>query len=278
LLILILNAWWWPDWGRNMLCGWRIKSIVNCERWSFNLLMFSGVEVEVNLRPTVSRPVRLGVRRPSGTRDQFLYLLEIVFRQLRVCYFVAPSLTRGWMCNLLLLLILASTVPLGSESTGLKTIFYCPNSWDSPNMEGQVPVIISPRNRESQLYPRALCSLSVASYDGGILSSLHTGLSDVVWSLKYLTMIKLRRMRWGRYVARTYVSSGKHVWRRNDRWGGQCGQYRVWPGNLVRFHSIESRSALGPTLPPVHSIPRGVSSWYRGQSVKLITSILSTNN
>jgi hypothetical protein len=32
-------------------------------------------EVEDNLRPTVSRPVCLGVRRPSGTRDQFLFLL-----------------------------------------------------------------------------------------------------------------------------------------------------------------------------------------------------------
>jgi hypothetical protein len=39
--------------------------------------------------------VRLGVRRPSGTRDQFFFRLEILFRQLRVCYFVAPSLTRG---------------------------------------------------------------------------------------------------------------------------------------------------------------------------------------
>jgi hypothetical protein len=49
----------------------------------------------VNLRPTVSRPVCYGVRRPSGTRDQFFFLLEISFRQLQVCYFVAPSLTRG---------------------------------------------------------------------------------------------------------------------------------------------------------------------------------------
>jgi hypothetical protein len=37
------------------------------------------VKVKVTLRPTISRPVRLGVRRPSGTRDQFLYLLEIFF-------------------------------------------------------------------------------------------------------------------------------------------------------------------------------------------------------
>jgi hypothetical protein len=52
-------------------------------------------EVEVNKRPTVSRPVCLGVRRPSGTFDQFFFLLEIPFRRLRVCYYVAPSLTRG---------------------------------------------------------------------------------------------------------------------------------------------------------------------------------------
>jgi hypothetical protein len=68
----------------------------------------------VTLRPTVSRPVRLGARRPSGTRDQFFFLLEIFFRQLRVCYFVAPSLARGRVCNLLLLLVLASALPLGS--------------------------------------------------------------------------------------------------------------------------------------------------------------------
>jgi hypothetical protein len=52
-------------------------------------------EVEVNLRPTVSRPVCLGARRPSGTCDQFFFLLKISFRQLRFCYFVAPSLTIG---------------------------------------------------------------------------------------------------------------------------------------------------------------------------------------
>jgi hypothetical protein len=49
-------------------------------------------------------------------RDQFLFLLEILFIQLRVCYFVASSLTRRQVCNLLLLLGLASAVPLWSES------------------------------------------------------------------------------------------------------------------------------------------------------------------
>jgi hypothetical protein len=69
------------------------------------------LEVEVKLRQTVSWPVRLGVRHPSGTRDQFFFLLNIFFRQLRVCYFVAPSLTRGRVCNLLLPLVLSSAVP-----------------------------------------------------------------------------------------------------------------------------------------------------------------------
>jgi hypothetical protein len=38
------------------------------------------VEVEVILRPTVSRPFRLGVRHPSETSAQFFFLLEIFFR------------------------------------------------------------------------------------------------------------------------------------------------------------------------------------------------------
>jgi hypothetical protein len=75
-------------------------------------------EVEVSLRPTVSRPVCPGVRRPSGTRDQFFFLLEISFRQLLIYYFVASSLTRGRVCNLLLqfLLGLARAVTLRSQS------------------------------------------------------------------------------------------------------------------------------------------------------------------
>jgi hypothetical protein len=41
-------------------------------------------EVEVNLQPKVSRPVCPGVGHPSGTRDQFYFLLEISFRRLRL--------------------------------------------------------------------------------------------------------------------------------------------------------------------------------------------------
>jgi hypothetical protein len=55
---------------------------------------------------------------------------------------------------------------------------------DSPNLEGQVPVFISPKNRMTRLYPQALGSLFYASYDsqgygGGIRHRLHWyGLTD----------------------------------------------------------------------------------------------------
>jgi hypothetical protein len=90
-----------------------------------------------------------------------------------------PSLTRGWVCNILvqLLLSLASAVTLGSNYRSTQTIFYCLIR-HSPNLEGQVPVFMSPKNRVAQLYPRELGSLFVASYDsqgyrGGILTRLH---------------------------------------------------------------------------------------------------------
>jgi hypothetical protein len=123
--------------------------------YSTPLYQLSYLEVEVNLRPTVSRPVCLGVRRPSGTCDQFFFLFEISFRQLRVCYFVAPSLTRGQVCNLLYncFWALPEQSLLGRSPSELTALIYC-LIWDSPNLEGQVPLFISPRNRVAQLYPR----------------------------------------------------------------------------------------------------------------------------
>jgi hypothetical protein len=74
------------------------------------------------------------------------------------------------------LLVLASTVILRFESRGTHDHIL----QGSPNLEGKVLVLISPRNRVAQLYSQALRSLFVASYDsqgygGGIRPHLHKG-------------------------------------------------------------------------------------------------------
>jgi hypothetical protein len=119
---------WWNDWQGKPKCSQETCSCRFVHHKSH--MTWSGLEpgpprwkasnwppevkVKVTLWPAVSRPVRLGVRRPSGTHDQFFFLLEILFRQLQVCYFVVLSLAKVRVCNLLLLLVLASAVPLGS--------------------------------------------------------------------------------------------------------------------------------------------------------------------
>jgi hypothetical protein len=62
-----------------------------------------------------------------------------------------------------LLLALASVVILRSESRG--TLDHILLRFETPlNLDGQIPVFISPTNRVIQLYPEALGSLFVASY------------------------------------------------------------------------------------------------------------------
>jgi hypothetical protein len=68
-----------------------------------------------------------------------------------------------------------SAFVLGSESRGTHDQIR-----DSPNLEDQAPIFISPRNKLARLYPQAPGSLFIASYDsqgygGGIRPRLHTG-------------------------------------------------------------------------------------------------------
>jgi hypothetical protein len=140
------------------------------------------IEVEVKLRPTVSRPVCLGVRRPSGTHDQFFFLLEIFFRQLQVCYFVAPSLTTGRVCNLLYncFWALPQQSDLGSKS--LRThdhILLSHLRLPQPGEPG--PRIYIPQEQGGPFIPLGTGFPFVTSYDshgssGGILTCLHMGL------------------------------------------------------------------------------------------------------
>jgi hypothetical protein len=96
--------------------------------------------------------VHLG-NKPLETHDH-----KFFFR-LNTCYhspYVTSSLTRGWVCCLQLLLALTKVVILRSASRGTDDHILLSLIRDSPNLEDQVPVFISPRNRVAQLYPKHL--------------------------------------------------------------------------------------------------------------------------
>jgi hypothetical protein len=137
---------------------WTTKSCISPVRTS--LLTAKSSQVKLSLRPVSLASLASLSWSQATTWDPwpiFLSLsLEIIFRELRVCYYGASSLTRDRVSNLQLLLTLASAVFLGSEFRGTHNQFLWYQIWDSPNLEGQVPVFISPRNRVAQLYPQAL--------------------------------------------------------------------------------------------------------------------------
>jgi hypothetical protein len=70
----------------------------------------------------------------------------------------------------------------GPRPAELSTIFYC-IIWDSPNLEGQGPVLVSPGNRSAQLYPWAL---------GSLLSPLTTRWATVYSYIKIKVKVTLR--------------------------------------------------------------------------------------
>jgi hypothetical protein len=117
------------------------------------------VRVRGTLRLAVCRQsIRLG-EKPLETHDQYFF-------QLNTCGhgpYVTSPLTRRWVFRLQFLLGLASAVILRSESCWTHDNILLSQIRDSPNLEGQVPVFISSRNRVAQLCPLALGSLFVTS-------------------------------------------------------------------------------------------------------------------
>jgi hypothetical protein len=106
--------------------------------------------------------------------------------------YVTSSLKRRWDCRLQLMLVLASAFVLRSEYHEPHDHILLSQTRESPRLEGQVPVFISPRNRVAQLYPQALGSLFVTSYDsqgygGSIRPRLHMEFSKI--NSTYLTVL-----------------------------------------------------------------------------------------
>jgi hypothetical protein len=168
----------------NSLSGWRPSHT--------NLLVFSSL-TDFQVTPAQSQsqnyfttgglpPISSSWRQaPWGSgHSNFIF-------QLNTCGYspyVTSSLTRGRVCCLQLLLVLASAFILGSQSRRTHDHILLSQIRDSPNLEGQVPLFIFSRNRMTRLYPQALGSFFVASYGsqgygGGIRPSLHTGRSYV---------------------------------------------------------------------------------------------------
>jgi hypothetical protein len=129
----------------------------------------SPLRIRVTLRLAVYRQSVLGAK-PLETRDQQFCSTE-------------P------LCNIFSenRMSLSFTIAAGPRQRSHSPVRVPRDSWhislsqnrDSPNLEDQVPVFIFRRNRVVQLYPQALGSLFVASYDsqgydGGIRTHLHT--------------------------------------------------------------------------------------------------------
>jgi hypothetical protein len=76
------------------------------------------------------------------------------FFQRNTCFhipYVTSSLTRGWVCRLQLLLVLVGTVIHRSESRGTHNHILLSQVRHFPDLEGQVPLFISPRKRVTRL-------------------------------------------------------------------------------------------------------------------------------
>jgi hypothetical protein len=96
------------------LHSWTLNSLTNdeCRTTAHSRMR---LRLSLILRPTVSRPVSLGIKHPSEAYDQIF----ITVRELWFCWCGTLSMTSGRVSSLQLLQALASAVILGSESRGI---------------------------------------------------------------------------------------------------------------------------------------------------------------
>jgi hypothetical protein len=152
-------------------------------------------------------------RAHSGTCDQILLLVE------RCCLKIEVLCLWGYLSDKrtgLQFAVQSLNGPSGAEPVTILYSLIC----DSPNLEDQVPVFISPRNKVAQIYPRLLGSLYVASYDskghgGGwrmVRSKAKVTLWPTVsqsvsmsWCLEWILMLPLG---W-RYACPPYIASAR---------------------------------------------------------------------
>jgi hypothetical protein len=92
---------------------------------------------------------------------------------------------REQVCHLQLCWSFLAQSFLGLESRGTRDHILLSQVRDSPNLEVQAPVFISPRHRMAQVYTQALGSLFVTSYDtqgygGGIRTASMLALARTV--------------------------------------------------------------------------------------------------
>jgi hypothetical protein len=133
------------------------------------------IRVGVTLRIAVYRQISSSWRQAAWDSRS-----DLIFQPNTYGYspYVTSSLTRRWVYRSQLQLVLASGVVLRSESLGTQGYILFSQIRNSPNLEVQVLVVISPRNRVVRLYPQALGSLSFVSYNsqgygGSIRPNIH---------------------------------------------------------------------------------------------------------